>query len=136
MLRYWRKEVGGDIWLPDGKKLSGEFEFNGDTFLSTSVGYLNHQLSLAQKEGIGGISEMTKEQFEDIVKKKSSQPESPRRNNLYRANPPFSPRGNAAGAGRASSIEVPVPPKPDPIRVPTADQMKPRKGPIPKEAFI
>lgn len=135
MLRYWRKEVGGEIWIPDGKKLQGDFEYNGDTYISTSVGYLNHQLSLAVQQGIGGISEMTKEDFESVLKKKA-QPESPRRNNLYRANQPLNQNRNAGGAAKASSIEVPVPPKPDPIRVPTADQMRPRKGPIPKEAFI
>lgn len=136
MLRYWRKEVGGEIWLPGGTKVQGDFEFNGDSYLSTSVGFLNQQLGLAAQQGIGGISEMSQQDFENIVKKKSSQPESPRRNNLYRANQPLNQNRGVAGAAKASSIEVPVPPKPDPIRVPTADQMKPRRGPIPKEAFI
>lgn len=136
MIRYWRKEVGGEVWLPTGPKISSDFEYMGDGYISTSVGFLNHQMTLAVAQGIGGIVELTKEQFEEILKKKSSQPESSRRNNLYRANQPLSQTRNAGGAAKASSIEVPVPPKPDPIRVPTADQMRPRKGPIPKEAFI
>lgn len=137
MSNYWMKEIPESCYLPDGRQITVDFVgVDGNGYLQTSVGYLNHQLAIAVKDGIGGWVVSTEQQYQEALKKNETKTPLQRRNNLYRANQLPTPRRNAAGAVEASSIEIPMAPKPDPIRVPTPDQMRPRKGPIPKEAFI
>lgn len=137
MPKYWKKEVPGECWLPDGRKITVDFVgADGDGWIASDVGYINHQIGLAVQQGVGGWVAATEAEYEAAVKKKANAPESSKRNSLFRANAPFNHNRNAGPAGRGSSIEVPVSPKADPIRVPTPDQMKPRRGPIPREVFI
>jgi len=137
-MNYWMKEIAdGDSWLPDGRKIQVDFvDSNNNGWIGTEVAYVNRQIAMAVNQGIGGWVPATKDQYDDALKKKGTRQVQESTHGLYRASQPLNQTRNAAGAVVASSIEVPVPPKPDPIRVPTPEQMKPRKGPIPKEALL
>lgn len=133
-VRYFKKEIPTECWLPDGRKIHCDFIDEGGTgWIATSVGYIVHQIDLAISQQVGGWVNATQQEYEDSLKKKPFRSGS---SNPFRANRPFKANQGAVGAGEGSSIEVPLPPRPDPVRVPTADQMKPRKGPILEEMIV
>lgn len=143
-MKFWRKEVPSQCYLPDGRKIACDFQYESVGFISSDNGYVNNQIAKAVAQHIGGWSETDEQTYNtalnELAKKKVQEQSNPNqhpnktRKQWFRADPSLA-RKVAGSVGR-KSIEVPISPRPDPIRVPTPEQMKPRKGPIPKEAFI
>jgi len=139
MTRYFAKELPLMSFLPNGERIHVDYTdpVTSLGMLATSVGYVVQQIEAAIRENSGGWLESSEKAYleglENLKKKAPPQPKS-----AFRADR----RGQSlqlpglAVAGKTEVDHTPPPPKPEPIRVPTPEQMRPRVGPIPKEAFI
>ena len=138
-MKFWQNEIPtAECYLPDGRKIQMDFIVDEKGYVQSGNGYLNNQIATAIASHVGGWVETTEAEYNEALKKKQTNPAQPSK--WYRADSLRVPNpfGDRAAAGRVAgrSVEVPLQPRPDPVRVPTPDQMKPRKGPIPREAII
>lgn len=76
-MRYFLKElVSTPLYLPTGGKIGWE-ELQGDQgALATEDGALLHQLDMAIRRKVGGVREITAEQYEEVKKNSQSIPTS------------------------------------------------------------
>lgn len=130
-MRYWLKELPEEnCYLPTGQKVVLDFVgVNGDGFISSENGFVNAQLAKAVQSHIGGWVEIDQIRYDEELKKKAQHPASVSRRKspawrAYRNNLP-----DAARAAEGRSVEavafVPAP-KPEPLKVPTPEQLRPR----------
>lgn len=140
-MKYWENELPSEqCYLPNGRKIQCDFIYDDRSWLCSGTGFVNLQIENAIQRHIGGWVQSTQERYGEALKKK--QTESPKKSQWFRpdqrslSQPRHGQNGVAGSVATKRGIEVPLQPRPDPIRVPTPDQMRPRKGPIPKEAII
>lgn len=135
-ITYYMKELPNTaIYLSNG----APFRFD---YLATEDAWLTMELDAAISNGVGGVVKITKEQYEEGLKKKS---EGKSRNNSpqYRqelASPnlnPFNMQARGFQGGRAAAVAgrpVNVPPGelPDPLKVPDPSEfVMPTVGKMP-----
>lgn len=142
-MKYWENELPSQqCYLPNGKKITCDFVYDDRSWMASSIGFVNLQIENAIQRHIGGWCESSQDRYETALKKKASNSTGTKKQQWFRPdqrslNQPRHNLGAVAGSvATKRGIEVPVQPRPDPIRVPTPEQMRPRKGPIPKESII
>lgn len=133
-MRYFKKHLPNSSLLPNGKAIVLNFvDADGIGHLACEVGYVNGQIDSAIQQGIGGWENSDEATYNAaMLKKKVFQPSS-KKTRWFRADPSLA-RKVAGGARKA--VEIPVSPRPEPLRVPTPEEMKPRKGLMPREAVV
>lgn len=124
---YYGKELSDQpIWLTNGTPFKFEF-------LETSDAWLIQELNAAVQNGVGGVYKITKEQYDEGIKKKSatkSQGTSVRYRqelqspNLFNQQARVSPVGRAVVGGVKASIPIGQTELPDPLQVPDPSQFK------------
>lgn len=115
-----REPVAG---LPDGSTVRLDFVLDDEQsgWLSTESGYVVNQIRTAIAARSYGWAEVTEAEYNDALKKKAHpSPRWLKRRRLTAGM--FQPRANQDEG--AQSVEAIVGAKPDPISVPTADQLK------------
>lgn len=129
---YFKKEVSANIYAPNGRKILADFELDGDGFIATDNGFVATEIKNAISRQIGGFVEISEAEYQEAEKKKGlSTPREPEtlgsvlkeRSNFL--NPPV--------AQPVANVERGIgPPKPEPARVPTPEELRPRRGRPPK----
>lgn len=132
---YYKELPENQLWLSSGARFTFEW-------LETSDAWLISELDAAIANQIGGVIAITKEQYDEGIKKKSEvkSPNSlPRRQEINPLQHQFnmSPRGfpgarAVAGGVRSQPVAVPAAELPDPLQVPDPSQFKmPSVGKMP-----
>lgn len=130
---YFRKEVSSNVYAPNGRKILADFDLNGDGYIGTDNGFTATEIKNAISRGIGGFVEISETDYQDALKKKEQYtPRGPETlGNLFSARlqqqtqPIAGPVAVERGVGQ---------PKPEPARVPTPEELRPRRGRPPKAA--
>jgi len=146
MIRYFRKdEPRVKLFLPQGSPLPFDFSDRNYGYVATQHGWLIHELEQAMTRGVGGITELTEEEYLDAQKKRRLN-SSPRQRENVRPLPRAARRGGRAPwdvgvVGRANtapanspglddSPAVAKPQRPDGLMV-QKQFVKPRVGKFP-----
>lgn len=83
MPRYWKKEIPETpFYLPIGKAIQWDFVVDDLGWLATDDGYINAELIRARAARVGGVIEVSAEEYAEALKKKAdsnSQPRQPGR---------------------------------------------------------
>lgn len=125
--QYYGKELEDSaIYLSSGAPMKFQW-------LETSDAWLIQELNAAIQNGVGGVYKITKEQYDEGIKKKSatkSQGTSVRYRqelqspNLFNQQARVSPVGRAVVGGVKASIPMAQTELPDPLQVPDPSQFK------------
>lgn len=136
-MNYYAKDVPAACFLPDGRKITCEFVgVDGRGYLATELGYYISQINTAIQRRIGGWAAIDAATYTEALKKKQSSdssPVPPKQPAWFRRDPSLARERRRAvvGGNAPRGIEVPVAPRPEPLRVPAAEEMKPRSGRMP-----
>lgn len=146
MIRYFRKdEPRVKLFLPQGSPLPFDFTDRHFGYVATEHGWLINELEQAMMRGVGGITELTEEEYTDAQKKRHLN-SSPRERESVRPSSRAGRRGGRAPwdvgvVGRANTAPanspgldnapaVAQPQRPDGLRV-QKQFVKPRVGKFP-----
>lgn len=113
-MRYFKKELvkGNPLYLANGRKAPFEDVGGDNGFLATDDGWVTQQLEAAIQRGVGGVLEISFEQFEDQKKNPSGRRslQTSARDELRRLVPSLRQQGSAVGLPLKQP--PPLPPNP------------------------
>lgn len=128
-MAFFEQEIANaGAYLPNGHKIECDFILDtGQGFLATNIGYVVQQIRQAVAARNGGWLEISEDGYNEAVKKKA---EPPSKQRLRKLNAGMLQADQESRAALAAAVAA----KPEPVKPPTADQMKipsrPRLGKV------